>query len=366
MTTEVVADVPLLATKLRFGSGKLGGRAERRRARAAAAGDGGSPRARPAARVTGSARQFRWVTTEDWLGGPIEELAVAAAQAELLRRWLAAFGPATETRPALVDRLDAAARRAPRSPRCRTPRSTSTARPATCSPTTSSRRPRRSRRRRCCRRSTRRRWAGRSATGTSARTPRRSSTRTATPARPSGGTAGSSAAGASAATARSRSACSRTSAATRARRSTPRSSDFGRLGRRRPLLAGFPAALPARAGVVAQVADVTSFTFAACPASRSISSTRSTRIMVGAAPASSSPRAMANRTRSRSSGGADAWATTRTSRPSGMRTIWYWRTSSMAENGARSRYGCTATSPPSRAGKRRKSLLRPSTRATRR
>jgi hypothetical protein len=41
--------------------------------------------------------QFRWVTTEGWLGGPIEELDVAVAQAQLLRRWLAAFGPATET-----------------------------------------------------------------------------------------------------------------------------------------------------------------------------------------------------------------------------------------------------------------------------
>ena len=50
-------------------------------------------RVRP--RGTWISPQFRWVTTEDWLGGPIEELDVAAAQVGLLRRWLAAFGPAT-------------------------------------------------------------------------------------------------------------------------------------------------------------------------------------------------------------------------------------------------------------------------------
>lgn len=41
--------------------------------------------------------QYRWAGTDDWLGGPIEEMSVAAASAELVRRWLYAFGPATET-----------------------------------------------------------------------------------------------------------------------------------------------------------------------------------------------------------------------------------------------------------------------------
>jgi hypothetical protein len=95
MTTEGVAAVPLLSKQLRFGSGRweveqsAGARVlpqmamEGRLVRGRARGSWISP-------------QFRWVTTEDWLGGPIEELDVATGQAELLRRWLAAFGPATE------------------------------------------------------------------------------------------------------------------------------------------------------------------------------------------------------------------------------------------------------------------------------
>ena len=96
MTTEVTQDVPLLAKKLRFGSGRgeveqsAGARVLPPKARA-----GRLVRGRP--RGTWISPQFRWVTTEDWLGGPIEELDVAAAQVGLLRSWLAAFGPATET-----------------------------------------------------------------------------------------------------------------------------------------------------------------------------------------------------------------------------------------------------------------------------
>ena len=96
MTTEVVADVPLLATKLRFGAGRwVTEQSAGARVLPQMAMEGRLVRGRP--RGTWISPQFRWVTTEDWLGGPIEEVAVAAAQAELLRRWLAAFGPATET-----------------------------------------------------------------------------------------------------------------------------------------------------------------------------------------------------------------------------------------------------------------------------
>jgi hypothetical protein len=38
--------------------------------------------------------QFRWATLERWIGGPLPELAAEEAEAELARRWLAAFGPA--------------------------------------------------------------------------------------------------------------------------------------------------------------------------------------------------------------------------------------------------------------------------------
>ena len=95
MTTDVTRDVALLAKKLHFGTGKW--KVEQStgaRVLPQMAMEGRLIRGRP--RGTWISPQFRWVTTEDWLGGPIEELDVAVAQAELLRRWLAAFGPATE------------------------------------------------------------------------------------------------------------------------------------------------------------------------------------------------------------------------------------------------------------------------------
>ena len=96
MTREVVADVPLLATKLRFGAGRwVTEQSAGARVLPQLAMEGRLVRGRP--RGSWISPQFRWVTTEDWLGGPIEELEVGAAQAELLRRWLAAFAPATET-----------------------------------------------------------------------------------------------------------------------------------------------------------------------------------------------------------------------------------------------------------------------------
>ena len=96
MTAEVVADVPLLAKKLRFGSGRWEvEQSAGARVLPQMAMEGRLIRGRP--RGSWISPQFRWVTTEDWLGGPIEEVGVATAQAELLQRWLAAFGPATET-----------------------------------------------------------------------------------------------------------------------------------------------------------------------------------------------------------------------------------------------------------------------------
>jgi hypothetical protein len=95
LTREVVADVPLLAKKLRFGAGRWAvGQSAGARVLAQLAMEGRLVRGRP--RGTWISPQFRWARMEDWLGGPIEEVEVPAAQAELLRRWLAAFGPATE------------------------------------------------------------------------------------------------------------------------------------------------------------------------------------------------------------------------------------------------------------------------------
>jgi hypothetical protein len=39
--------------------------------------------------------QYRWSSTDAWLGGPMAELPTAEAQVELMRRWLGTFGPAT-------------------------------------------------------------------------------------------------------------------------------------------------------------------------------------------------------------------------------------------------------------------------------
>ena len=95
MTRDVVADVPLLATKLRFGSGRwVVEQSAGARLLPQLAMEGRLVRGRP--RGSWISPQFRWVTIEDWLGSPIEELDVATAQAGLLRRWLAAFGPASE------------------------------------------------------------------------------------------------------------------------------------------------------------------------------------------------------------------------------------------------------------------------------
>jgi hypothetical protein len=96
MTTEVVADVPVLAKKLRFGAGRWEvEQSAGARVLPQMAMEGRLVRGRP--RGSWVSPQFRWVTTEDWLGGPIEDRDVAEARAELLRLWLARFGPGTET-----------------------------------------------------------------------------------------------------------------------------------------------------------------------------------------------------------------------------------------------------------------------------
>jgi hypothetical protein len=96
MTSDVTADDPELARKIRLGSGKWAvEQSTAARILPLLAMEGRLVRGRP--RGTWISPQFRWVTTEDWLGGPIEELDVPTAQAELLRRFLASFGPATET-----------------------------------------------------------------------------------------------------------------------------------------------------------------------------------------------------------------------------------------------------------------------------
>lgn len=58
------------------------------------AADGKIVRGRP--RGSWISSQYRWSTTEAWLGQAFPELAPDEARVDLVRRWLAAFGPGTE------------------------------------------------------------------------------------------------------------------------------------------------------------------------------------------------------------------------------------------------------------------------------
>ena len=57
------------------------------------AAEGRIVRGRPLGSWTSS--QYRWAPVESWLAGPIAQLETDAAAAELVRRWLVAFGPGT-------------------------------------------------------------------------------------------------------------------------------------------------------------------------------------------------------------------------------------------------------------------------------
>ena len=95
-TSDLTKTVPVLAKRLRAGAGtryettqSVGSRVLRQLAM-----EGRVVRGRPRGTFTNG--QYRWVPTSAWLDGELAEIDAAAAQAELLRRWLATFGPATE------------------------------------------------------------------------------------------------------------------------------------------------------------------------------------------------------------------------------------------------------------------------------
>ena len=96
-TSDLTKDVPVLAKRLRFGVGSrfeatqsIGSRVLPQLAM-----EGRIVRGRP--RGTWVSGQYRWAPLESWLDGPIPKVDQGEAQATLLRCWLAAFGPATET-----------------------------------------------------------------------------------------------------------------------------------------------------------------------------------------------------------------------------------------------------------------------------
>jgi hypothetical protein len=94
---ELVADVPAMAEKLVFGEGKTWGGSVGMSTRVLflLATAARIVRGRPRGRWTSS--QYRWAGIDRWLARPFADLDPTAARAELARRYLGAFGPATPT-----------------------------------------------------------------------------------------------------------------------------------------------------------------------------------------------------------------------------------------------------------------------------
>jgi hypothetical protein len=92
---ELAADVPELRAQIAFGEGKrwAGMQGVSTRVLFLLAAEGRIVRGRP--RGTWISSQYRWAPMESWIPGGIPELATESAQAELVRRWLATYGPGT-------------------------------------------------------------------------------------------------------------------------------------------------------------------------------------------------------------------------------------------------------------------------------
>jgi hypothetical protein len=93
---ELTNDVPALRRKVRVNVGKKyeGDIGMSSRVLLLLAVEGKIVRARP--RGTWISSQYRWTPMDRWLGRPMPDVPVDEAQAELVRRWLARFGPGTE------------------------------------------------------------------------------------------------------------------------------------------------------------------------------------------------------------------------------------------------------------------------------
>lgn len=94
---ELTKDVPDLGGKLVFGQGRAwaGAMGVSTRVLFLLAAEGEILRARPLG--TWVSGQYRWARTEDWLGEPLTQIGHAEACADLLGRYLHAFGPVTAT-----------------------------------------------------------------------------------------------------------------------------------------------------------------------------------------------------------------------------------------------------------------------------
>jgi Winged helix DNA-binding domain len=93
--SELSADVPRLREKVQFGAGKkwAGSVSMTTWVLFLLAAEGRIVRARPRGAWTSS--QWSWVPAASWLREPLPRLEPEAARAELARRWLRAYGPAT-------------------------------------------------------------------------------------------------------------------------------------------------------------------------------------------------------------------------------------------------------------------------------
>lgn len=94
---ELAADVPALRRKVRLNWGKKyeGEIAMSSRVLLLLAVEGKVVRARP--RGSWVSSQYRWAPMDRWLGRPIPAVPVSEAQVEVIGRWLARFGPGTES-----------------------------------------------------------------------------------------------------------------------------------------------------------------------------------------------------------------------------------------------------------------------------
>jgi hypothetical protein len=92
---ELSADVPRLREQFRFGMGTKweGMQTATTRLLLLLAAEGKIVRARP--RGSWISSQYRWTPLASWLPGGLPAWELEAAQTELVRRWLFAFGPAT-------------------------------------------------------------------------------------------------------------------------------------------------------------------------------------------------------------------------------------------------------------------------------
>ena len=95
LASELSADVPALRARVRLAEGKSYASDSNLTTFVLSrlAAEGRIVRGRP--RGTWISSQHRWAPTESWFPGGLPELPTEGARVELVRRWLAAYGPAT-------------------------------------------------------------------------------------------------------------------------------------------------------------------------------------------------------------------------------------------------------------------------------